>query len=110
MSTQSEAHPVAVTLVRIPTGVDGELRICCEAYVWIQLLHDNILPLEGVTKGFGPLPTFFAPWMENGTLNDYLRQEVGLLREKKLTMVREVAASLQYYEYWGLALWLTNLL
>ncbi|KAG1737454.1 kinase-like domain-containing protein [Suillus lakei] len=34
--------------------------------------------------------------MENGTLNDYLRREVGLPREKKLTMVREVAAGLQY--------------
>ncbi|KAG2033961.1 kinase-like domain-containing protein [Suillus americanus] len=102
MSTQSEARLVAVKSVRIPTGADGELiqktgnRIRRETYVWIRLSHDNILPLEGVTEGFGPLPAFVAPWMENGTLNDYLRREVGLSREKKLTMVREVAAGLQY--------------
>ncbi|KAG2368634.1 kinase-like domain-containing protein, partial [Suillus spraguei] len=65
-----------------------------EAYVWIQLSHDNILPLEGITQGFGPLPAFVAPWMENGTLNDYLR--------------REVAAGIQYCEYRGLALLAAN--
>ncbi|KAG2065014.1 kinase-like protein [Suillus decipiens] len=102
MFTQSEAHPVAVKSVRIPTGADRELirktgnRIRREAYVWIQLSHDNILPLEGITEGFGPLPAFVAPWMENGTLNDYLRREIGLSRERMLTMVREVAAGLQY--------------
>ncbi|KAG2139327.1 kinase-like domain-containing protein [Suillus clintonianus] len=93
MSTQSEARPVAVKSVRIPPGADGESvqktgnRIRREGYIWIQLSHGNILPLEGVTEGFGPLPAFVAPWMENGTLNDYLRREVGLSREKKLTMV-----------------------
>lgn len=102
MSTQSDTRPVAVKSVRLPTDADEELvqkmsnRIRREAYVWIQLSHDNILPLEGVTEGFGPLPAFVAPWMKNGTLNDYLRREVGLSREKRLTMVREVAAGLQY--------------
>ncbi|KAG2352496.1 kinase-like domain-containing protein, partial [Suillus spraguei] len=67
-----------------------------EAYFWIQLSHDSILPLEGVTDGFGPLPAFVTPWMENGSLNEYLRPEVNLSREKKLTMIREVAAGLQY--------------
>jgi hypothetical protein len=60
-----------------------------EAYVWIQLLHANILPLEGVTmaKKFGSLPAFVSPWMENGTLDDYLKRKVGLSWERKLTMV-----------------------
>ncbi|KAG2144095.1 kinase-like domain-containing protein [Suillus bovinus] len=57
-----------------------------------QLLHNNILPLEGVIEGFGPLPTLVAPWMENGSLDDYLEREfVGLSWERK-----EVAAGLQY--------------
>ncbi|KAG1845177.1 kinase-like domain-containing protein [Suillus subluteus] len=102
MSTQSETHLVALKSVRIPTGADGELirktgnRIRREAYVWIQLSHNHILPFEGVTEGFGPLPALVTPWMENGSLNNYLRQEVGLSREMKLSMVREVAAGLQY--------------
>jgi serine/threonine protein kinase len=64
-------------------------RIRREAYVWIQLLHDNILPLEGVTvvDEFGPFLALVTPWMENGSLNDYLRREVGLSWERKLSMV-----------------------
>ncbi|KAG1882778.1 hypothetical protein F4604DRAFT_352390 [Suillus subluteus] len=58
MSTQSKTHPVAV-----------KAMIRRKAYVWIQLSHDNILPLEGVTEGFGPLPALVTPWMENGSLN-----------------------------------------
>ncbi|KAG2096976.1 uncharacterized protein F5147DRAFT_372368 [Suillus discolor] len=67
-----------------------------EAYVWILLSHDNILPLEGVTEGFGPLPALVTLWMENGSLEDCLRREVGLSWERKLSMVREIAAGLQY--------------
>ncbi|KAG1765984.1 kinase-like domain-containing protein, partial [Suillus placidus] len=67
-----------------------------KVYGWIQLSHDNILPLEGVTEGFGPLPALVTPWMENGSLNDYLKREVNLSLEKKFNMAREVAAGLQY--------------
>ncbi|KAG1906274.1 kinase-like domain-containing protein, partial [Suillus fuscotomentosus] len=104
MSTQSENRPVAIKAVRVPQHADREpqvvrtfgQRISHEAYVWIQLSHESILPFEGVTEGFGPLPALVTPWMENGSLNDYLRREVNLSREKKLTMVREVAAGLRY--------------
>jgi hypothetical protein len=87
-----------------------------EAYVRMQLLHDNILPLEGVTVAntFGPFPALVSPWMENGALDHYLNREVGLSWERKLNMVcisylrrcvqacldiaqvRDVAAGLQY--------------
>lgn len=69
-----------------------------EAYVRMQLLHDNILPLEGVivANTFGPFPAFVSPWMENGALDHYLNREVGLSWERKLNMVRDVAAGLQY--------------
>ncbi|KAG1833656.1 kinase-like domain-containing protein, partial [Suillus subalutaceus] len=69
-----------------------------QAYIWTQFLHDNILPLEGVTVAyeFEPLPTLVTPWMENGCLDDYLRQKFGLSWERKLSMVREVAAGLEY--------------
>ncbi|KAG1725852.1 kinase-like domain-containing protein [Suillus lakei] len=104
MSTQSETRSVlvAVKSIKVPQIADAELvqktgkRIRREAHVWMQLSHDHILPLEGVTEGFGPLPALVTPWMENGSLNDYLRRAVGLSRERKLRMVREVAAALQY--------------
>ncbi|KAG2340783.1 kinase-like protein, partial [Suillus weaverae] len=103
MFTQSETRPVAVKVIKVPDTLPTAIikkkywqEVRREAYVWIQLLHDNILPLEGVTEGFGVLPAFVSPWMKNGTLHDYLKREVGLSWERKLSMVREVAAGLQY--------------
>lgn len=104
MSTQSGTRPVAVKSIRVLPPIDDRKlhavakRIRREAYVWIQLSHDNILPLEGVTmaKEFGPLPALVSLWMENDTLDDYLKREVGLSWERKLSMVRDVAAGLQY--------------
>ncbi|KAG2069805.1 kinase-like protein [Suillus decipiens] len=96
---------VAVKSIRVPSETDvGILRaigkgIRREAYVWIQLEHDNILPLEGVVmaKEFGLLPAFVSAWMEEGSLDDYLRRNFhGILWERKLSMAREVAAGLQY--------------
>jgi len=54
-----------------------------EAYVWIQLLHDHILPLEGITDDFGPLPALVSLWMENGTLNDLLKREFFQLTDRR---------------------------
>ncbi|KAG1785067.1 kinase-like domain-containing protein [Suillus plorans] len=106
MSTQSGVQrPVAVKSIRVSSVTDATLlkvigkRIRREAYVWIQLLHDNILPLEGITfaEEFGLLPALVTPWMENGSLDDYLKREfVGLSWERKLSMVREVAVGLEY--------------
>ncbi|KAG1733169.1 kinase-like domain-containing protein [Suillus occidentalis] len=102
MSTQSGTRPVAVKIITIPDSRDVTYvtktarRIRREAYVWIQLLHDNILPLEGVTEEFGVLPALVSLWMENGELEGYLKREVGLSWERKLSMVRDVAAGLQY--------------
>ncbi|KAG1868006.1 kinase-like domain-containing protein [Suillus tomentosus] len=104
ISTQSEARHVSLqsrlghyqSISLLHSLINFCQRICHEVNFCIQLSHDNILPLEGVTEGFGPLPALVTPWMDNGSLNDYLRREVNLSREKKLTMVREVAAGLQY--------------
>ncbi|KAG2096971.1 kinase-like domain-containing protein, partial [Suillus discolor] len=106
MSTQSqpEARLVAVKSFRIFVETDMQTlqkinkSIRREAYVWVPLSHDNILPLEGVIVDdeFGPFPAFVSPWMENQTLNDYLKWKVGLSRAKKLTMAKEIAAGLQY--------------
>ncbi|OJA13112.1 hypothetical protein AZE42_11623 [Rhizopogon vesiculosus] len=55
MSTPSGTHPVAVKIHKAPKSDDKELlykigrMIRREAYVWIQLSHNHILPFEGVT-------------------------------------------------------------
>jgi len=59
-----------------------------EAYVWMQLSHDYILPLEGITDGFGPLPALVSLWMDNGPLNGYLQQKFPQLTDpRKLELV-----------------------
>ncbi|KAG1808531.1 kinase-like domain-containing protein [Suillus variegatus] len=101
-SSKSPPVTVAIKAVRVLDSSETALLAKAarglrrEAQIWMRLLHDNVLPLEGITEEFGPLPAFVTPWMENGTLEDYLGREVGLSWERKLSMVREIAAGLQY--------------
>ncbi|KAG2134524.1 kinase-like domain-containing protein [Suillus clintonianus] len=99
----AKSELVAVKSIRIIESNDEALvtkarrAIRKEAYVWILLSHDRILPLKGVTEGFGKLPALVAPWMENGSLNDYLRREHSKLSgHQKLELIQEVAAGLSY--------------
>ncbi|KAG2139328.1 kinase-like domain-containing protein, partial [Suillus clintonianus] len=53
-----------------------------------QLQHENILPLLGFSRDFGPFPAMVSPWMHNGTLNIYLRHNfTELMIESKLRIV-----------------------
>jgi hypothetical protein len=50
-------------------------RIRREVRTWATLHHKNILRFFGTTSGFGPLPAFVTPWMEHGSLTNYLSLE-----------------------------------
>ncbi|KAG1805809.1 kinase-like domain-containing protein [Suillus subaureus] len=67
---------VAVKAIRIQGDVkDREKksrRLCREARIWATLEDIHILPLLGLTWGFGPLPALVCPWVEHGTLYSYL--------------------------------------
>ncbi|OJA09986.1 hypothetical protein AZE42_03829 [Rhizopogon vesiculosus] len=71
---------VAVKSIRIPQSDDIELVerfgkiIGHNVHVWIDLDHDNILKFLGIVEGFGALPALVSPWMENGSLDSYLRR------------------------------------
>jgi len=39
---------------------------------WAQLAHENVLPLYGVAHGFGYFPSLVMPWVNEGSLNDYI--------------------------------------
>jgi serine/threonine protein kinase len=68
-----------------------EQRIRREAYVWINLKHANILKLHGIVEGFGPLPALVSPWMENGSLDSYLKQHTTPSKVEALKMVSTVS-------------------
>ncbi|KAG1815793.1 kinase-like domain-containing protein [Suillus variegatus] len=67
---------VAVKTIRVQPDVkDREKksrRLCKEAKIWATLEDEHILPLIGLTWGFGPLPALVCPWVENGSLQSYL--------------------------------------
>jgi serine/threonine protein kinase len=68
-------------------------RIRREAYVWIRLSHNHILPFLGITMraDFGVVPALVSPWMENKSLSDYLELEFPQLsdhRKSELVGVR----------------------
>lgn len=76
---------VAVKAIRIQGDVkDREKksrRLCREAKTWATLEDEHILPLLGLTWGFGPLPALVCSWVENGPLNFYLE-----LKHKDLSL------------------------
>jgi hypothetical protein len=44
--------------------------------VWRQLRHSNILPFIGLSKSIfleNTLPALISPWMDNGSLRDYVK-------------------------------------
>ncbi|KAJ8590706.1 kinase-like protein [Rhizopogon salebrosus TDB-379] len=95
---------VAVKCIRVPKADDEELiqktgkRIRREAYIWITLSHDHILPFLGITMrdDFGRLPALVSPWMENKSLGDYLKRFPKLPDCQKLELIQQVAAGLRY--------------
>lgn len=106
MATRSGTRRlIAVKSIRVLSATDTKIleaigkRVRREAYVWIQLEHDHILPLDGVTlaEEFGPLPALVSPWMEEGSLEEYLNlkfSELSDLRKKEL--IWQVAAGISY--------------
>ncbi|KAF9233560.1 kinase-like protein, partial [Melanogaster broomeanus] len=72
-------------------------RLRREIRVWLNLDHNNILPLFGTTMGFGQFPAMVSPWLESGALTSYLeRRNDELTMEHRLALLSDVAAGLQH--------------
>lgn len=65
-------------------------------YVWSKLQNVNIQPLLGVVLFQGELGVV-SPWMEQGDLDQYLRDQVGFDRYK---MVSQTLPALQILSKW----------
>lgn len=62
-----------------------------------QLEHANLLPLLGITQGFGPLPAIVSPWMQKGSLTTLLERDFQQLTlTRMLQNLQDVASALQY--------------
>ncbi|KIJ57940.1 hypothetical protein HYDPIDRAFT_34660 [Hydnomerulius pinastri MD-312] len=71
-------------------------KLVRELKVWHALSHRNILPLYGVSHGFGPMVSMVCPWVEGGTLMSYLDANRDLDENRRLALVHDVAAGLNY--------------
>ncbi|KAF5386369.1 hypothetical protein D9757_006625 [Collybiopsis confluens] len=73
---------------------ERDKRYLNEALLWRQLKHHNILPLLGVnTALFRHSFCLVSPWMKNGNIISYLKENPGL----DLSLVLyEIAAGMQY--------------
>jgi serine/threonine protein kinase len=61
-----------------------------EALVWHELHHTNVLPFLGIDKDLfpdRPLPSLITPWMERGTLSDYIKSSEYLASRDELSFV-----------------------
>ncbi|KAG2361642.1 kinase-like domain-containing protein [Suillus spraguei] len=49
---------------------------------WAQLLHKNVLPIYGIAHNFGHFPSLVMPWVDGGSLSDYIANHHLSLRNK----------------------------
>ncbi|KAH0828068.1 kinase-like domain-containing protein [Lanmaoa asiatica] len=94
---------VAVKAIRAVIVAEEEYPVKLKAVqqelsVWVGLRHRNVLPLYGITSGFGPFPAFVCPWADNGTLSEYLEKpETQLDLKRRMKLLGDIAAGLKYY-------------
>ncbi|KAF8129313.1 kinase-like domain-containing protein [Boletus edulis] len=104
MLQQDNGQFIKVAIKAIKTYLDEDdnlskkqRRLRREIKVWLDLSHDNILPLLGTTMGFGRFPAMVCPWVENGTLTVYLKHCYDNLSVVEiLVLLNNVAYGLQY--------------
>jgi hypothetical protein len=58
-----------------------------EIKVWGRLQNEHILPVLGHAYGHGRLPSLVFPWMENGSLTNFLRGHKTLERGERFRLV-----------------------
>lgn len=106
--TRNPPLTVAIKVVRVADSdktasvEKTALSIRREAYVWANLEDDHVLPLHGITAGFGVLPAFVSTWMTNGYLENYLKEAPTLSTSRKLDMSRQIASGLKYLHEKGI--------
>ncbi|KAG1872879.1 kinase-like domain-containing protein [Suillus tomentosus] len=62
-----------------------------------KLKHANLLPLLGITQGFGPLPAIVSPWMNKGSLTILLERDFQQLTlTRMLQILKDVASAIEY--------------
>jgi len=95
-----QKRDVAVKSLKLPFSNEEEKSENCQKLMgkissWAQLLHKNVLPIYGIAYNFGYFPSLVTPWVNEGSLNDYIAHHNLSLRSR-LYIAKQVAAGLGY--------------
>ncbi|KAF9441650.1 kinase-like protein, partial [Macrolepiota fuliginosa MF-IS2] len=94
---QYMGHKVSVKIFRTVERHDPSptRAVSRELVLWAHLSHPNILPFSGVYSSDQPKTLcLLSPWMENGTLPDYLRRN--RLEDLRTLLVSDIVNGLCY--------------
>ncbi|KAG2116133.1 kinase-like domain-containing protein [Suillus clintonianus] len=97
LRTESTEIEVAVKTIRTQSDRRRE-NVRQELIIWMRLHHENIVPLLGVTSGFGPdnSISMVSTWFAQGTLTSFLAQHNTLNRGRRLELLQDIAAGVLY--------------
>ncbi|TFK20896.1 kinase-like protein [Coprinopsis marcescibilis] len=99
------SEPVAIKVMRCRTYKLDEMNRAMkdysrEAMIWSQLHHPNILPFYGIyywaTEPDKLRISLLSPWMENGDISKYLKQNINNSELDRLPLVVDIAKGLEY--------------
>ncbi|KAG8896676.1 hypothetical protein FRB99_008763 [Tulasnella sp. 403] len=96
IGSDASNHPVALKRLRVVDGKYGEgeeRRIKRQAKLWEGLRHEFILRCLGFGYDDNGVPYVAAPWMDNGSLLDYICIKPDCDRQR---LLKELAAALVY--------------
>ncbi|TDL18196.1 kinase-like protein [Rickenella mellea] len=71
-----------------------------EMMIWRQFNHVNILPFMGYANSKPAIKfAFVSPWMKNGSLTEYLKNNVTIAGRERLAMITGIASGLHYLHH-----------
>ncbi|KIM44882.1 hypothetical protein M413DRAFT_67004, partial [Hebeloma cylindrosporum] len=91
--------PVCFRVLRMFEGPLEERKLlykdfCSEVVVWRQLKHPNVLPFIGASIDlFAPQFCFVTPWLHNGDIISYLKQNPN---HNRFTSICEIVEGIEY--------------
>ncbi|XP_076806394.1 ephrin type-B receptor 1-like isoform X1 [Clavelina lepadiformis] len=89
-------RPIAIKTLKVGYSKQEKLDFLSEASIMGQFDHPNVIRLEGVVTKSRPL-MIITEYMENGSLDAYLKANIGKLNSKQLAqMLHGVASGMKY--------------
>ncbi|KAG2073404.1 kinase-like protein [Suillus decipiens] len=102
------SQDVAVKAFRVLSSNSDDMKklikkLRQEVFLWQKLKHSHIITLYGIAEDFSPIPALVCPWMENGTLQEYLKklwkEQLSPKMDRLFLLLFQVVLGLQYLHY-----------